>query len=464
MPGVCPRATIAALLRLRRRGVRRRARGVVTAAVLMTLVGAASATAEQARIIGGTTPSQAWPAQTAITAQRSDGQAQCGGTLVSAYWVLTAAHCVSDADNSVLDEDNVTMRIGGTSTTNGSLRVPTHVVRHPDFGLPPGRPAYDLALLRLSTTAWQQPMRLIASDEALLWAPGTPAKIIGWGLTASGAASPTQLLEANVPMVSDGSCASIWGALFDTASMVCAGGGTTGTCNGDSGGPLMVLRGPYWVTAGITSFGSSPCAQPGVPGVYTRLGAPAIATWVRAYVPTLRISWSPSIPQTGEQVTFTAQPAIPQGQPGIPVIAWDTDADGVYDDGTGTTIRKAFSTDGVFKIGAQASWADGERVFSRDTIRIRPPSSLTASPATFTLTPPQTGTTTIKWSSFVASRVFVSKDGAAETLFASGSSGQKQATVTAPAVYVYRLYEGTADKNVLLKSVTVRGNFAAQSQ
>ncbi len=40
--------------------------------------------------------------------------------------------------------------------------------------------------------------------------------------------------------------------------------------------------------------------------------------------------------------------------------------------------------------------------------------------------------------SFVASRVFVSKDGAAETLFASGSSGQKQATVTAPATYVYR--------------------------
>ncbi len=44
------------------------------------------------------------------------------------------------------------------------------------------------------------------------------------------------------------------------------------TCQGDSGGPLMAFFNSRWVLAGITSFGDG-CAQPGYPGVYTRVSA-----------------------------------------------------------------------------------------------------------------------------------------------------------------------------------------------
>ena len=45
-------------------------------------------------------------------------------------------------------------------------------------------------------------------------------------------------------MRSDAYCAdeNVWDTDFDDASMVCAGGGETDTCGGDSGGPLMVER------------------------------------------------------------------------------------------------------------------------------------------------------------------------------------------------------------------------------
>ncbi len=44
------------------------------------------------------------------------------------------------------------------------------------------------------------------------------------------------------------------------------------TCQGDSGGPLMAFVNNVWVLAGITSSGEG-CAQPGFPGIYTRVSA-----------------------------------------------------------------------------------------------------------------------------------------------------------------------------------------------
>ena len=39
---------------------------------------------------------------------------------------------------------------------------------------------------------------------------------------------------------------------------------------GDSGGPIFQWTGQYWEQVGIVSYGYG-CAQPGFPGVYTRL-------------------------------------------------------------------------------------------------------------------------------------------------------------------------------------------------
>lgn len=46
---------------------------------------------------------------------------------------------------------------------------------------------------------------------------------------------------------------------------------------GDSGGPLLIYRHGKWVLLGIVSFGQK-CAEPGYPGVYTRV--PKFLEWL----------------------------------------------------------------------------------------------------------------------------------------------------------------------------------------
>lgn len=43
------------------------------------------------------------------------------------------------------------------------------------------------------------------------------------------------------------------------------------TCNGDSGGPLMVFWKNHWTLIGTTSFGSICCGCPQSPGVYAKI-------------------------------------------------------------------------------------------------------------------------------------------------------------------------------------------------
>ena len=97
--------------------------------------------------------------------------------------------------------------------------------------------------------------------------------IIGWGSTSTGGGAQDSLREAQVPMVSQATCASAYSAISRVTigqDKLCAGDGTRDTCNGDSGGALLsnVLTNT-WAVIGVTSFGVD-CARPDFPGVYTR--------------------------------------------------------------------------------------------------------------------------------------------------------------------------------------------------
>jgi trypsin/PASTA domain-containing protein len=235
----------------------------------------------------------------------------CGGTLVAPTKILTAAHCATDFSDEEVPAASVTAYFGENDRRefDASHRYGVSDVEvHESFN--PSSLVNDVAMLTLAGAPPHQPLRVIRADETSKWAPGVTSTIIGWGDTAYLGEDSPVLLEAQVPLVSDAQCDDAYGNEFDAATMVCAYDGVHDTCHGDSGGPLMVPDGGAFVLAGITSWGYG-CADEGNPGVYTRIGATGLNTWIHSRLPAA----SPPPPPPTPPVPPPAPPPSPPSPP-----------------------------------------------------------------------------------------------------------------------------------------------------
>ncbi len=240
--------------------------------------------AQSPSIIGGEVAADgAWPWQAALWNNSHDTQLGCGGSLVAPTWVLTAAHCVTGADDVVRyspSQISVVLGVNDLTKIDQGQRIQvTEIIAQPQFE----RYTYDndIALLRLAAPAVLndkvQIVPMAAPFDAALFAPGVPAVVTGWGtLTAGKQDYPDRLYQVEVPIVAQNICEFAYASRFGdgaiTPNMICAGlpEGGKDACQGDSGGPLVVHEGSGWKQAGIVSWGQG-CALPAFPGVYTRL-------------------------------------------------------------------------------------------------------------------------------------------------------------------------------------------------
>ncbi|KAF1917785.1 trypsin-like cysteine/serine peptidase domain-containing protein [Ampelomyces quisqualis] len=225
-------------------------------------------------IVGGATASQGdFPYIVSI--QRS-GSHFCGGSLLNANTVLTAAHCAVGQTASQLQ-----IRAGSLSRTSGGTLVRVSSIRvNPSYAA--GTYNNDVAILKLSTSVPTSSTisyaRLPASGSDP--AAGLGLSVAGWGTTSSGGQSlPVNLLKVDVPVISRATCNSNYGSGSVTTAMFCAGltQGGKDSCQGDSGGPIV--NAASRVQLGIVSWGEG-CAAAGAPGVYTNLGQSGIASFV----------------------------------------------------------------------------------------------------------------------------------------------------------------------------------------
>ncbi|MEU8969386.1 serine protease [Streptomyces monashensis] len=232
------------------------------AAAATTLLASPTASAAPQPIVGGTTTTTAaYPFVMQIT--DASGNQFCGGTLVAADKVVTAAHCM-------VGESADSVRVVGGRTflngTDGTVSKVSKIWINPNYT--DATQGNDVSVLTLSTSMPYTAAKYVAASDTGVYTTGATARILGWGTTSENGGSSNQLRTATVPLVADSSCKTSYGTDFVQSDMVCAGyaSGGTDTCQGDSGGPLLIGG----VLAGITSWGEG-CAEAGYPGVYTRL-------------------------------------------------------------------------------------------------------------------------------------------------------------------------------------------------
>ncbi|KAK7882582.1 hypothetical protein WMY93_028756 [Mugilogobius chulae] len=236
--------------------------------------------ASTTRIIGGKLSKLGdWPWQVTLHYQ---GLHVCGGVLISRNFVLTAAHCFPENDESSLVTSRWLVYVGVVSLN--VLSQPYHVARiilNENYNSLTND--QDVALIKLVTPVDFNdnvyPACLPTYDQ--LWIHGTTCYTSGFGTTDEESNSGSDnLRDVDVKIIDNDVCntpRSYSGSV--TKNMLCAGypEGGKDSCQGDSGGPLVCENNGLWTLAGITSWGSG-CGEANRPGVYTRVTS--VLAWI----------------------------------------------------------------------------------------------------------------------------------------------------------------------------------------
>ncbi|XP_053436893.1 transmembrane protease serine 9 [Nycticebus coucang] len=263
------------------------------------------------RIVGGVEASPGeFPWQVSL---RENKEHFCGATIISAQWLVSAAHCFNE-----FQDPREWVAYAGTTYLSGSeastvrARV-ARIIKHPLYNSDTAD--FDVAVLELSRPLplgrYIQPVCLPAATH--IFPPSKKCLISGWGyLKEDFLVKPEVLQKATVELLDQTLCADLYGHSL-TDRMVCAGylDGKVDSCQGDSGGPLVCEEpsGRFFL-AGIVSWGIG-CAEARRPGVYARVTQ--LRDWILEATTMTRLPLAPTValaPVTPSGPTSPESPVV----------------------------------------------------------------------------------------------------------------------------------------------------------
>ncbi|MBM26059.1 MAG: hypothetical protein CL760_10325 [Chloroflexi bacterium] len=223
----------------------------------------------------------------------------CGSSILDREHILTAAHCVEDLDTETIKKQAVMINTDNHENAKVSNVYPIEEVYiYGDYD--PNLVSHDIAVIKLSKKLPSDVVNVsIPTDterNAYNDTVGNPEfTIVGFGYIDDFFTKPTTLQKAQLLNIGDYACETqvlnTYGITFVPELQTCvlpknlAVDTNTGSCNGDSGGPLSYFdnaSGEYKQVA-LTSFGHvESCSKEDAPQVFTEIKG--YSKWINAIV------------------------------------------------------------------------------------------------------------------------------------------------------------------------------------
>jgi V8-like Glu-specific endopeptidase len=195
----------------------------------------------------------------------------CSGTLISPTIILTAAHCTDFARVSFFVKIKA---VALQEETQFYAATPWTGTRY-DPGTRVKPPEGDIGLLKINAKINDMSFPSLATPTiAKLITTKTRLTLMGWGLDQNKKLADT-LHYSNLSL-QDNSSKKYWGKYFNSKTMISAGKYIkaekkwSGSCNGDSGGPLLAKLNGINYVVGVTSWGAQECRVE-APSVFSRV-------------------------------------------------------------------------------------------------------------------------------------------------------------------------------------------------
>lgn len=223
-------------------------------------------TSQQGIVGGQVVQSSAFP--TTVGLEEGPGNWFCSGTLIDKDWVLTAAHCITETNETAakvhvrFDADELNTGDSGTAVAVAELHAdPTF--NDVDWD-------NDIAVIKLATSVTDRAPTPVHRAQPGF---GTSLTDVGYGdASPTGSNQGAGILRKLDTTTID--CSQAGDPSISNANLLCFDASQHASCYGDSGGPTFIQTANGLEVAGVTSGGTADnCTGPGVYDLYTSVAA-----------------------------------------------------------------------------------------------------------------------------------------------------------------------------------------------